>query len=420
MTTLTKKAVGPHAAAVDVSLQEGLPITIGAGPGTDSYMRLRTSQADTIFESKHQYDKGDLLWVERTVGASSSSYIAEAATVRLTVGGDTDDSIVRQSRQYMPYQLGKTLQVLLTFATGTLPPELRFRTGYFDDDNGVYVEQFDDEIAIVLRSKASGSVVETLRDQGNWNIDKFDGQGRSGIRLDKTKTQVVAIDYQWHAAGIIRVFFIIDGMLMEAHEFRNSNAIFGPFMTTPNLPVRYELTNVGGGASDSIDIISTSVSMEGGYESTGPTFGADTGDTLVSLASRRALISIRPKLMFKSLVNRGMIIPVEFSVLADQKEARFELIYDGTLGGVPAWNSADDESIVEYDVSGTTVTGGIKLKSVYIERERDIAVAPGMLNNTPLALDVDGGDQKMLSLVGTTTVGGIANAAVGAQWEEPK
>lgn len=418
MTTLTKKATGINADAVNVSLESALPITVGGGPGTDAFGRLRVSEADTIFESQHQYDKNPLFWVEKTVGASSSAHVPDGSLVRLTVGGDADDSIIRQTRQYWRYQPGKSQQIYLTFGAGTLTSGLRFRCGYFDADNGIYIEQFGTTTRMVLRSKVSGSVVDSEFTRADWSFDKFDGSGPSGIKLDMTKSQILDIDLQWLSVGLVRVGFVIGGLIHIAHEFKNANVIDGPYMSTANLPVRYELVNTTGDSSDSVDMICCSVSFEGGFFSTGLPFSADSGDDLVSVSSRLALVSIRPKATFNSIVNRGMIIPLDLSLLANIQSARFELIYDGTLGGTPVWNSVDDNSITEFDVAGTTVTGGLRLKTIYVDRNRDREAFPGFVAKTPLALDIDGADPKSLTVVATTITGATANVAAAIQLGE--
>jgi hypothetical protein len=60
---------------------------------------------------------------------------------------------------------------------------VRRRFGIFDENNGAYFED-DGVYSCVLRSKATGSVVETRVTRDNWNGDKLDGTGPSQITVD--------------------------------------------------------------------------------------------------------------------------------------------------------------------------------------------------------------------------------------------
>lgn len=415
-----KLAVGLGGKAADVNFQNALPITVGDGGGTDAFGRLRVSNPETLFESQHEYDKNDLFWSEKTVGSSSSAHVPDESLVRMTVGSNTNDSIIRQTLQYWRYQPGKSQLVLLTFGFGTLSSDLRARAGYFDGDNGIYFENSGTTPKIVRRSKVSGSVVNTEVDRADWN-DSMDGSGASGLDLDFTKSQIVLIDLEWLAVGRVRVGFVVDGRPVIAYAFNNANTIAGAYMSTANLPIRYELVNVGGGASDSIDMICSTVISEGGKTPTGLPFSANTGTTLKTLSSRLALVSIRPKATFAGRTNRGTIIPFFANILSETKGALIEVVYNGTLGGTPSWNSANDDSIVEFDTAGTAVTGGIVTGSFFLERNASERIDPDFLSKLPLALDIDGANPTIISLVGSTAGGG-GNADVGGaiKWGEER
>ena len=43
--------------------------------------------------------------------------------------------------------------------------------------------------------------------QSEWSLDKADGEGPSGFKLDMTKIQMCYIDYSWYGAGKIRFGF---------------------------------------------------------------------------------------------------------------------------------------------------------------------------------------------------------------------
>ena len=109
--------------------------------------------------------------------------------------------------------------------------------------------------------------------------------------------------------------------------------------------------------------------------------------------SYEPLVSIRPKATFNSIANRGMIIPESISVFSEDRNVHYKIIFGGTLTGV-SYTSPNADSITEYDVAATDISGGIDITSDY--------VATGSGNNTggsslrdlvsllPLFLDISG------------------------------
>jgi hypothetical protein len=97
----------------------------------------------------------------------------------------------------------------------------------------------------VNAADARMSVVDTLAvPQEQFNLDKLDGTGPSGYVLDKTKMQMVAIQYTWYGAGFIDWGMrTTDGKLIWAHRVKNNNVNDEAFMRSGNLPARYMSSN---------------------------------------------------------------------------------------------------------------------------------------------------------------------------------
>ena len=77
-----------------------------------------------------------------------------------------------------------------------------------------------------------------------WNVDKFDGTGPSGYRLDMGRMQMIYIDYTWYGAGTIR--FGMRGPLGKiywCHRMPQNNVNNSAYQRSGNLPARYEVTN---------------------------------------------------------------------------------------------------------------------------------------------------------------------------------
>ena len=77
--------------------------------------------------------------------------------------------------------------------------------------------------------------------QSQFNLDKLDGTGSSGINVDLTKMQMFYIDYSWYGAGFIRWGMRgQNGDCIYAHKLMNNNVNYEAYMRSGNLPARYE------------------------------------------------------------------------------------------------------------------------------------------------------------------------------------
>lgn len=157
------------------------------------------------------------------------------------------------------------------------------RMGIFDDNNGIFLQRNGNSVSFVVRSSTSGSPSDSNSvTQANWNIDKMDGSGLSGITLDFSKSQILIIDFEWLGVGSVRVGFVVDGSVFYCHQFNHANLISGVYMSTPNLPIRYEIENSGSGVASSIECICSAVISEGGKEDLATNLYISTGNSAIT------------------------------------------------------------------------------------------------------------------------------------------
>jgi hypothetical protein len=87
-------------------------------------------------------------------------------------------------------------------------------------------------------------VQESITPQSQFNLDRLDGTGPSGFKLDITKMQMIGMQWSWYAVGFID--FMLrgsDGNFIFFHRIRNSNVNTEAYMRTGNQAVRYEVIN---------------------------------------------------------------------------------------------------------------------------------------------------------------------------------
>ena len=237
------------------------PINLSQGALFDAFGRLRISNpvtlSDTQFEytprtwSVSQYDQ----WERVLTGGGTVTHLPNDSACGLTVGVTSGDKVVSQQHIFNRYQPAKS-QLIFTTALFTPIANRRFRQGYFSARDGAFNQITNFTPSVVIRSSTSGSAIDTAIEQSKWNIDKFDGSGAagglnpSGVKLDFSKAQIPFIDLQWLSLGTVRFGFEVNGISYYCHEAHNVNIISGsPYMRTANLPVRYEVENIGTVAS---------------------------------------------------------------------------------------------------------------------------------------------------------------------------
>lgn len=240
------------------------------GSAVDAFGRARFSTPMTLFDSANIYEKNNKFSESITGGSANVSYTASASTVNCNLSTADGDEIIRESKRVFSYQPGKSLLSMNTFVFNAPKVNLRQRVGYFSTQNGVFLEQDGTDIYFVKRSYVSGVVTETRVSQTNWNGDTLDGDletSTTGIELNLTKSQILWQDFEWLGVGSVRCGFVINGKLIVAHTFHNSNLYDTVYMTSANLPIRYEITNTGITESNStLKQICSTVISEGGYE----------------------------------------------------------------------------------------------------------------------------------------------------------
>ena len=200
-----------------------LPITFPA-TSLDAFGRLQVAEPYTIFDSQNRY-ASDNQFDTSTASGGTATYNANLASVEMAVTTTNGSSVVRQSYRCMPYQPGKGLEAMMTFTMAGGKAGLRQRVGYFNTSNGVFLQYDGTTLSFVLRSNSiptpgTPSDARTVN-QADWNGDKLDGTGASGITLDVTKTQILYFDFEWLGVGQVRCGFFQDGEFIICHTFDN-------------------------------------------------------------------------------------------------------------------------------------------------------------------------------------------------------
>ena len=203
----------------------------------------------------------------------------------------------------------------------------------------------------------------------------MDGTGNSGVTLNLDNVQIFVIDFEWLGSGRVRFGFNIAGETVYCHQMLNANVLSTVYMSTPNLPVRYEISNDGSGALSSVVQICSTVMSEGGQQDTafsryastnGTHLNADVADTVY------ALIGIR----LKSAYIGATVNPTLFSIISETNDD-FEwlFIFNPTVAGIFTYV---DESVgatqIARGATENTVTGGTPIFGGWVKSSQPLVI----------------------------------------------
>jgi len=394
----------------------------------DAFGRLRMSEPYTLFDSSHRYaDNG--LWATASGVSGYAQFNQSQGLIDLNVVSGSGSYVTRETKRVFAYQPGKSILNLNTFVMSPAKTGLRQRIGYFGDDNGMFLQLNGSTLSFVKRSSITGSIADTAVNQADWNGDKLDGTGASGITLDITKAQILWMDLEWLGVGSVRMGFVINGKFILCHTFNHANLIDSTYITTASLPLRYEINNTAATSGNStLKQICSTVLSEGGYELKGgqQALGFNVGtpyNHIITTNTDYPVTTIR----LKSTRLDAVVVLSALSVLAvSTADYRWKLVMGGTTtGGSGTWVSAGTDSAVEYKQDATGISGGRVLASAYIsstnQSNPSINLSKGDLFKFQLERDGITDTPYELTLVvsaSAANAGSPAKVLASLDWEE--
>lgn len=341
----------------------------------------------SLFDAKQIYDNQPLLFTEYTVNGGSTAYQNNRASTLLYSGNANNGRALRQTKRYLNYQPGKAQLVFATYNFNGSTANAAKRVGYFDDNDGIFVELTDNagqpQYSIVKRSYVGGVLSTTAKAQADWNLDPLDGTGPSGLTLDADSVCILVIDFEWLGVGQVRVGFDFGGQLVYAHRFQHSNETSSVYMQTPNLPVRWEIANsaitLG---TPSMEAICCSVQSEGGLN---PLCVQRTASRGASGASANTTVQSMLSIRLKPAYNRATVFPLNGAIVTTDTGVDYwgQLTLNPTFGGALTWTDVANSS-VQSSNTVTTVTGGTVLSEFY-----GISGAPGKSGAASITTSAD-------------------------------
>lgn len=418
----------------------GVSTGINAG-GNDAFGRMRISEPFTLADYSHQYGEEAEMLVKVIGAGSTVVYNQNKASISLVVGVGSTARVVHQSRMYHHYMPGKSQFAMMSFNFQDVRENTTKRVGYFDDRNGVFLQQEGDgTVSIVKRSYVTGIASDIKVNQVNWSLDPMNGTGISSISLDFTKTQLFATDFQWLGVGKIRCGMVVGGELTYFHEFNHSNIEENVYWSFPSLPVRCEVLNTDTAVGiTSMQQICSTVASEGGYVESGYEYSYGDGAITVRGSNnapnnKKCIVAIRCANSYNGYPNRTVVRITDIELLSDSAPCKWTLYRlpsnSNVSGGT--WSNVGSESGVEYNVGiGTSfsLSGGYaKITGFIAANNPSGKQASGVTNVSPLstksnfiAQNIDSDDSQVYAvIVENLTTNTDTDIRSAFQWRETR
>lgn len=395
-------------------------ISLDDTASADAFARLRVSNPTTLFDSKQIFDNQPLFWDESLESGAgiTSSHSVDRASTTITSTVSTAGTFTRQTFMRFNYQPGKSQ---LVFMTGILEKSgggtgCQRRIGIFDDDNGLFFEDDAGTIGVTVRSNATGSPVDTTVTQASWNVDALDGNGPSGVTADWTKTQIFGIDFEWLGVGRVRFFVVLDGVPCLVHEVLNTNSLDVVYMSTPNLPLRFQMITTGSSPASAMECICCSVISEGGTDDLGALRYDSTGATHVNANSTGTVYAVLG-LRLKAAALGATVKLISASMLSETNDNfQWLIILNPTVAGTFTYSDVTN-SVVQTakGVTTNTVTGGTQIAGGYASVDAGTVQAT-VSNAIRLGAAIDGTVDEMVLC--TMPLSSNADIQGGLIWRE--
>ena len=316
----------------------------------------------TVFDTKQIFDNNPLFWDDAEVSGSgtSSTHSVDKASSTLAVSATTAGVRTRQTFMWHNYQPAKIQHIVMTgcligsVGGGT---GITVYAGQLNDENGVAFFYDEGTVKTLIRTKTSGSVVNNTVSQSDWDDPMLDGTGRSHKTIDWTKDQVFIISYGWLGSDAVVFSTKIDGEVWVLHVIEGSNVASVPYMSTPNLPLRWSIENDGTGlASTTIQQCSTVIS-EGETKDIGVKQYLSTSGTHVDCATENIIYAIHG-IRLKA-ANLGATIKLEdISIATDTASGHFEwfIVFNPTVTGTFVYGDRTNSSVQTASSAGAGAT----------------------------------------------------------------
>ena len=246
--------------------------------------------------------------------------------------------------------------------------------------------------------------------QSDFNIDKLDGTGSSGMLHRPEKGNVYQIQVQWHGFGNIN-FYIEEpdtGTYILFHVYRHTNNFETVTFTNPILPLHGHIINNSGSSPATLRLGACAIFNEGRINRVGPTHYFENSRNSID-PNWNHMLTIRNRKTFHSLDNRSNMYIKRITIMNDHFNPTYlEVLRNCVMTGESYSYFHESNSLLEYDSVGIMNSMGDKVSGALVPANGTIVL-----------------DEELLLVPGQTLGFRVKTAAgkgalvnIGIQWQD--
>lgn len=297
-------------------------------------------------------------------------------------GSSSGDKSIFRTRNAFVYQTGKSPQVFITF-TGFGGSNSVKRVGLFgniysggnyNNIEGFVLENNKGTVSFKIYNRSSTASETYL--QSGWESSDFNPS-----LIDWSAPQIMALDFEWLGVGRVRFGLVIGGAIryfvLATHA--NNPTYTAPYITNPNLPITYEMSNSS--SSDTFKAICSSYSIEGSLNPLGRTFGVSNtnGSGNLTAGQNYALLGIR---LAEANPSSGLIQQIQSLAVGKSitEVSEISLVLNPNLSSTPSWSSLEIYDIpIEYSSPASAIgtSGGFPITKIVSQGASDLLLSSG-------------------------------------------
>lgn len=410
--------------SVNIDDRGAMYITYTEGqPTLDPYHNTKISTECVLGIYEFSQDSYEDLYSKILLSGGTFEYINSTSSLKLSTSSvpTSKSEIITHRHHY--YQPGTFIKGIFVVSCGDLGKTNNKRLwGLYNDRNGIYFTLDGTQIGVGIRSSSTGPTVDTTVFQSNWNVDKLDGTGQSGIILDVTKSYQYFIEYNW-PAGIKRfgIYDPTDGRI-TCHIINESGK--NPVSTLQNssLPLSFTNENYGVvGSSSELNINSAVIKSDKNACYTFWRF-ADLECQGKSISTNTPIISFRPKVLLDNGNHNSINSYPEILSVYSTNPIKIQLAWttvNQLTGATWTLDSVDGPLVADSGATSIDINSDNYwiTNTFYVNGTENINLTPFFeLNDEGILLNGDSTNDNILSIVGTALSGGSSDVTMTLQY----
>ncbi|EJO5347269.1 hypothetical protein NRP93_001346 [Clostridium botulinum] len=354
--------------AIQTDSNGNLLTTLSSTDGTNTpynipltaFSDLRTTSLTPMVGWTFNYNiNSDYITTTTANGGTVTQGNSMAILSTTTANNGSSKIATRKVLRYSP-GLGALARFTAIFTTGASNSEQIIGLG--DDTDGFYFGYNGTDFSVLRIQNGTPNWTS----QTNWNVDKMDGSGPSGMSLDPTKGNVYTIQYQWLGFGVIS-FYITStttGQPILVHKIQYPNTAIVPSVYNPSFPLTAKVINNGNTSNIVLKTPSAMAFCEGdGYSQAIVTRNSISNSVSLSTPTDQNVLTLLNSSTFAGKTNRTHIRLDFISATTEgAKAVTFKLIRNASFGTSLTYNSINaNTSVIQYSPTQTSATNGVQI-----------------------------------------------------------